>query len=195
MHEENIRGKGIFWWGKIAFVIIVFSFVSFFVGAVFTESGSNEGKTTIITESLLTKTIDISELSSAKYTYNGIAQVYEDENKKNKKCDVRYHAVVKAMINMKDVKFRPDHQNKTIFASLPEITLKSYLTDEESLSFIPANTKIELREAIAACEQDALEESQSSDELMCRAEQNMKSTIEALLLPLLKDEGYQIKWD
>lgn len=195
MHEENIRGKGIFWKVKIAFIIIAFSFVSFLVGTVFTKSGSNEGKTTIITEALLTKTIDISELSSAKYTYNGIAQVYEDENKKNKKCDVRYHAVVKAMINMKDVKFRPDHQNKTIFASLPEITLKSYLTDEESLSFIPANTKIELSEAIAACEQDALEESQSSDELMRRAEQNMKSTIEALLLPLLKDEGYQIKWD
>lgn len=37
--------------------------------------------TTSVTSSVLTKTVNISKLSTAEFTYNGIAQVYKDKKK------------------------------------------------------------------------------------------------------------------
>lgn len=152
---------------------------------------STNTKPTIITSSMLEDAVKISKLSTAKYKYNGIAQVYEDEKVK---CNIKYNAEVKAGINMNDIKFDIDDNNKVIKVSLPEIQLSAYIIDENSLSFIPSNSKVDLKEAISACENDSLEEAKASDELIDTAQENLKRTVQALLYPLLETMGYTMEW-
>lgn len=154
-----------------------------------------EGKTTIITSAMLMDAIDISELSSAQYTYNGIAEMYKDEKKEKIKCYIKYNAKVKAGIDMKKVDFVYDHKNKTITPILPEIQITSNTVDEKCISFIPDNAKVEIKDALVACEEDAICESEKSAELINSARENFKSIIEGLLDPVLKPTGYRIIWE
>ncbi len=171
------------------FLIVVF--------AIYTRTHHtfDEGKATIITSSTLMEAIDISEVSTAQYTYNGIAEIYEDEDEKNVECYIKYNAKVKAGIEMKDVSFEIDEKNKTVTPILPEIQINSNTVDDKSLSFIPEDNDIELKDALIACEKDAMNESQKSTELIDSARENLKSIIEALIDPILKPNGYSIKWD
>ena len=153
-------------------------------------------KQTIITSSILTKAVDIAELSSAKFTYNGIAEAYADENKEKIKCRIRYDADVEASINMKDIQFEVDKNKKTIMPSLPEIKLTpKVITNADTPSYIPENTSIELKEVLTVCENDALEEAKKSEELMNVAKDNLKNTVEALLYPITEANGYKIIWE
>lgn len=153
----------------------------------------NGGKK-IITSSTLKETIDISELSSAQFVYNGIAEIYEDEEKTETKCHVRYNATVKAGIDMKAVEFDINNKTKTIKPILPEIHISSNTVDEKTLSFIPENSDVGLQEALVACQADALAESNQSSELLNLAKKNLKSIIEALLLSIVPSD-YKIIWD
>lgn len=147
----------------------------------------------IITETTLEEMVNISKLSTAKYNYSGIAQ-YNNEEKQKTICSIKYDAVVKASIDMKDVSFDLDETNKNIYVELPGIEFSAYLQDNSSISFIPSDAKIELSDAIKICEADALKEASASDELRSTAEENLKSTIEALLLPLVQTDDYTIIW-
>ena len=138
--------------------------------------------------------IDISELSTANFTYNGIAQAYKDEEKTKVNCNIRYEAEVKAGIDMSKVIFETDEEAKTVKVKLPQIKLNSFIDGDSSISFIPSDANIDLKEAIDICEKDALDEASSSEELLSAAEENLKSTIEALLLPILKEKEYTIIW-
>lgn len=152
-------------------------------------------KKKIITSSTLTETIDISELSSAQFVYNGIAEIYEDEEKNDIKCHVRYNATVKAGIDMKSVTWEINDDAKTIKPVLPEIHISSNTVDENTFSFIPENSDVELQETLIACQEDALAESTQSSELLDLAKENLKSIIEALLLPIAASQDYKIIWD
>ena len=156
-------------------------------------------KETIITDSYLRETVNISKLSTAKYTHNGIAQIYEDNDKDDVKCSILYHAEVKAGIDMNDISFDIDENKKTIGILLPEIKLTASIADENSLSTIPDNVDLEddgltLPEIYKICEEDALEEAGKSIKLQEIAQKNLKDTIEALLLPVIEDSGYSITW-
>ena len=65
-------------------------------------------KESIITSSTLTKVVDISELSTARFTYNGIAEAYKDESKEKVKCRIKYNAKVEANVDMKEIQFDID---------------------------------------------------------------------------------------
>ena len=154
----------------------------------------DEGKTTIITSSTLMEAIDISELSTAQYTYNGIAEIYDDDGEEVE-CYIKYYAKVKAGIDMKDVMFEFDEENKTVTPILPEIQINANIVDDKEISFIIKDIDIELKDTLLACEKDALNESQESTELVDCARENLKSIIEALITPILQPSGYSIKWD
>lgn len=155
----------------------------------------DKGKTSIITSSTLMDAIDISELSTAQYTYNGIAEIYKDEKKEKVKCYIKYNAKVKAGIDMEQVKFEIDDKNKTVTPILPEIQITSNTVDENDISFIPEDVDIELKDALVACEEDAKNESQKSTELIDSARENLKSIIQGLIDPILTPNGYSIKWN
>lgn len=152
------------------------------------------GEELMLTSSTLTDAIDISELSSAQFTYNGIAELYEDNTNEDILCYIRYNSKIKCGIDMKDVSFAIDHNGKTVSAVLPDVKINVNTVDEKSFSFIPENIKLELATAITACKEDALSEAAKSTELKEAAEENLKSIIEALLYPILDAEGYTIVW-
>lgn len=154
----------------------------------------DEGKTTIITSSTLMEAIDISELSTAQYTYNGIAEIYDNDGEEVE-CYIKYNARVKAGIDMKDVTFEIDEENKTVTPILPEIQINSNTVDDKKISFIPEDNDIELKDILLACEKDAMNETKKSTELVDCAKENLKSIIEALITPILQPNGYSIKWD
>ena len=152
------------------------------------------GEERTITSATLTKAIDIAELSTSQFTYNGIAQVFKDEQREKNECYIRYFSKVKAGIDMKKVSFEIDDEAKTVTPILPDIVITANIVDENSLSFMPNNVTIDLRTALVACKEDALSEATQSAELFEVAEDNLKSIIEALLYPLLESSGYNIKW-
>lgn len=154
----------------------------------------DRGEESIITSSTLTDAIDISDLSTAQFTYNGIAEVYEDEAEEVK-CHIRYYAKVKAGIDMKEVDFEIDDEKMTVKPVLPEIKITVNSIDEKTLSFIPTDTTIEIKEALTVCKNDAAKEAKESSELLESARENLKSIIEALLYPVLTPQGYHIVWE
>lgn len=156
-----------------------------------------EGEESIIVRSTLMDAIDISELSTSQFTYNGIAKVYKDEEQSKIKCHIRYTAKVKAGINMKDVDFEIDNDNLTVKPILPKIQLTVNLIEEDqnAFSFIPSNVTLPLKDIIAICKKDASQEAEKSEELFEVAEDNLKSTIEALVYPIVDAKGYTIVWE
>lgn len=167
---------------------------AFFCRALYIDVFGRADRFSVLTTSDLEKVIDISELSTAKYTYNGIARVYADEEKEKVTCSIKYSAKVKAGIDMSEVDFEIDNEEKTVTVFLPPIRVTSDVVDEESISFIPDNAKLELKDALTACEEDIQSEAEKSEELYSAAEDNLKSTLEGLLLPILDNEGYKIRW-
>ena len=160
---------------------------------VFSLSGCGDGKT-IVTESTLEKAVEVSDLSVAEYNYNGI---YEHQKEDSDKIDyrIKYNAVVKVGINMGDITFTIDEENKTVTPILPELTINDVIVDTKSLSYMPENSDVEVNEAIKYCKQDVQSEAEASEELKEVAEENIQSVVEALVKPLLDSAGYTIKWD
>lgn len=174
----------------VALVIVVIAFAF-----RFSSDGMAKEEPVIITSSTLTNAIDISELSTAQFTYNGIAELYKGEDKQKVICHVRYNATIKAGIDMGDVKWEINEANKTVTPTLPEIKITANPVDEKALSFIPSNPKAELNEILKACSEDAEREALGSNELVKAAEENLKSIIEGLLYPILSPQGYTIVWN
>lgn len=173
----------------IGFVVLVTAIMFRFSGGMAKEEPA------IITSSTLTDAIDISELSTAQFTYNGIAELYQDENKQKVKCHIRYNATIKAGINMSDVKWEIDEANKTVTPILPEIKITANPVDEKTVSFIPSSPNAELSEILKVCREDAEQEAMESSELVETAEENLKSIIEGLLYPILSPQGYSLVWN
>lgn len=151
-------------------------------------------KEDVITSSELEKVINIGELSTAEFMYNGIAEKYSDDDPEKVECHIAYNASVKIGIEMDQVNFSVDDKKKTVKPELPEITVNAVTVDPDSLSYIPQNPKIEMKEIISLCKEDALTEAEETEELYQTAQENIQSAIEALLSPVLKKEGYKMQW-
>ena len=97
----------------------------------FSLSSCGKGET-IVTESTLEKAVEVSDLSVAEYNYNG---VYEHHEEDSDKVDyrIKYNAVVKVGINMGDIKFTIDEENKTVTPVLPELTINDVIVDTQKI--------------------------------------------------------------
>ena len=151
-------------------------------------------KVTIITSETLKEKIKISELATAKFTYNGIAEYKRDDKEI---CKILYHAYVKPVINAENIDFEVDNDKKTIKPLLPEIKdYMSYVDETESeLKFSPANPDVNLSDAIKACREDALNKALANDKFKSTAKGNFEKNIERIIYPLAKPEGYTIVWE
>ena len=150
-------------------------------------------KKALFTASTLVKTVNISELSTAKFMYKGIAPVYDESGKL--KCHIRYKAEVKAGINMEAIDFKIDNDKKTVMPIMPEIEITSNIVDEEELAYIPQKADIEVKEALQACKEDVEKEANNASELKSVAKKNLQGTIEALIFPVIESSGYTIVWE
>jgi len=157
--------------------------------------GGTIGSVKIDTSSLLTDAIDIAELSTAEFRYRGIADIYSDENRTQLRCRVCYNAIVKAGIDMKKVKFDVDPESKVVTATLPEIDLKVTIIDEQSMALLPSDADVGIDSMLRFSKEDAESEARESSELISTAQENLKTTIEGLLFPILKAQGYSLAWN
>lgn len=156
---------------------------------------SKPGKVTIDASSLLTDVMDVAELSTAEFRYRGIADIYSDENRTQLCCRVCYNSIVKAGIDMKKIQFNVDSEAKVISVSLPDIELKVTITDEQSMALLPSDANIEVDSMLKYSKEDAENEARESQELISTARDNLKATIEGLLFPILKTQGYSLTWN
>ena len=153
---------------------------------------------TIRTElsSTLMEAINIAELSTAEFRYKGIAEIYTNEEKTKIRCRVCYNAIVKAGIDMNEVKpGTVDPTNKTITMSLPNINLKVSIIDEQSMNTLPSDSDVSFNVLLKRSKEDVENEAKHSKELINTARENLKATIEGLAYPILKPQGYTIIWD
>lgn len=151
-------------------------------------------KEEIITTAQLEKAIDISQLSTAEFVYNGIAEKKNEENPEKTDCYIAYNANVKVGIQMEDVTFEINEEAKTVKPVLPEISVNIATLEEDSLSYIPRNPDVPLKDILILCKEDAVKEANDSEKLYQTAEANLKAVISALLSPILENAGYSILW-
>lgn len=173
-------------------VLIVGAAVVVLAGLLRFVISNSSRKTTIITSSTLTRAIDIAELSTAEFSYTGIAEAYSDAARTNVRCRILYSAKVKAGINMNDVIFDVNKDTKVITATLPEIKLKTIVNEEAPMHFLPSNADLPPADAVQWSTLDAEKEANESGELKKVARENLEATIKGLLLPILKPQGYAL---
>ena len=144
-------------------------------------------KEDVITSAQLEKAIDISQLSTAEFVYNGIAEKYNEEHPERVDCYIAYNASVKVGIQMEDVTFEIQEEEKTVTPVLPDITVQIATLDEK-------NPDVPLKDMMILCKEDAIREAEESEKLYETAEENLKMVMEALLSPVLENAGYSLVW-
>lgn len=158
-------------------------------GSIF---ANNAKKSTITTESQLEKVVNVSKLSSAKFSYNGIAVKKDDEGRDE--YHVKYKSTVTASFSMDDIKFDEDKEAKKVVVSLPAPQIDSPVIDSSSLDFFERDPDVDLQEVITLCKQDALDEVKADSGITSIATDNIKKTVEALTKPILEEKGYTLEY-
>lgn len=195
MTEKN-KGKN----NKISLVILIILLLLTLgtaVVLVMAINGKFDVKEEIktLTSSALMDTIDIAELSASEFRFNGIATIYNKKKTTKVDCQIKYEAIVKASIDMKEVIVDLDDSNKIAYIELPKITIKPMIiTKEDSFDFMPNDVTYGIEEITEICKKDAEEEAVKSNRLIEIAEENLKDTIKALLIPILDEFDYEIVW-
>jgi len=178
---------------SIGIALVCVAVVVFGILLVSNSEGSQGSKGFYDFKSVLVETINIGELSTSKLIHNGVVAVY-DESGEKELYRVAYESTIKVGVQVKDIDIDVDFEQKTVKIILPPISVQNPDVDAGSLSFIPPNPDFDMTEAIATCREDARRKAEQSEELLETAEENLKSILEAITLPLLQDEGYTIVW-
>lgn len=179
---------------KVIVIIVVVAIVAISFSLFGPTVINKIGKDNVITASRLEEAINIEQLSTAEFVYNGVAEKHDDEQPEEVECYIAYNANVKVGIQMDEVSFNINEEQKTVAPVLPEIEVNIATLDEESISYIPKDPDLSLKEIITLCKEDAMSEANNSEKLYRTAEENLQSVIEALLSPILESEGYSIVW-
>lgn len=181
---------------KQLFAIVLFIGLIMIGIACFFRFGPLNKPGTIQTDisSQLRDAAGIAELSTAEFNYRGIADIYSDEGRTRANGRVCYNANVKAGINMNNVEFIVDSENKVIFATLPDIELNVTI-DEKTMALLPSNADVGKDSMLRYSREDAENEAKESSELINTAKENLKAAIEGLCFPILKSQGYSLVWN
>ncbi|MDE6435526.1 MAG: DUF4230 domain-containing protein [Lachnospiraceae bacterium] len=157
-----------------------------------------EGKVSTISKASLEKVFDISELSTADYTYNAIATAY-DEDGATVKYYVAYEGKVKAGIDFGKVKYDINEEEKIIRITIPEVEFTEKTVSPGTLEYIFKDKKSETenvyQEAFELCKRDLAERTDKEEELLQLAKENTVAVIEALVIPWVEqiDDEYKVE--
>ena len=153
-----------------------------------------EGKTTTFSEASIRKVFEISELSTADYTYNAVAKAYAEDGI-SVKYYVAYEGRIKVGIDFSQIEIAMNEEDKVITITIPDIEFQEKTVDPGTLEFIFKDKKSETeqihQEAFALCQKDLDEKTSNEKELLTLARTNAKSVVEALVTPWIeqaKDE-------
>ena len=155
LEDDGERGKKKKRW--LPKLVIVLVLIAFIAGIVFAAVPQARGMLTgedYVTSTQLKKAVNIENLSSAEFLYNGIAEKHKD-NSDEVEYRVAYDATVKVGVKMSDIDFDIDQSNKVVVPRLPEIAVNSVAVDVNSLSYMPKNPDAGMKEVLDLCEADA----------------------------------------
>ena len=143
----------------------------------------------IISVTTLEKIIEISELSTYRSVYNGVATVMNNEDPSKVDYHVSYAAEVNAGLDFEEIDISIDYDKKVIYLTIPEIKIINTSVDIASMDFIfqnkNANTATITEEAYRACKEDIAQESQSQQAIYKLAKQNAENVLTALIKPVI----------
>ena len=143
----------------------------------------------------LVETLKVTKLSVAEFNYKGTAEVRTKENPEEVLCHVGYSAAVTAEVDLKQVQvddIAVDHTNRSVTVDLPDITLKATLESGSALEKLPSDADAGLSDLLRCSLEDAERKAKETPEILQAAEENLRTTVEAVLLPFLKDRGYAL---
>lgn len=176
-------------------IIVVLAIVAVVAAAIAIIPGilNSSRLGTTVSEAALKEAVSISKLSTAEFSYNGIAEKQDEEG--NVSYYIYYEATAKAGIDMEQIGFDIDQDNKIITVTLPTVDVGNPVIDESKIEYLPSDADIVLSEVINTCREDVLSEIQNNPNIRNTAEENLKATLEALLMPIIGGEGYQLSWE
>lgn len=157
-----------------------------------------EGKISTISEASLEKVFEISELSTADYTYNAIAKAYNEDGV-TVKYYVAYEGKVKAGIDFSKIVIDIDEKEKIITITIPDVEITDKIVNPGTLEYIFKDKKSETetvhQEAFKICEEDLAERTDAEEDLIVLAKKNALAVVEALVAPWVEqiDDGYEVK--
>ena len=152
--------------------------IAILVFALFSPSGD----TTFSAETSLKEVLEISDLSTAEYTYNSIVEVKNDKD--DTKYHVAYKGTVKVGINFENIQFDETEENITIIIPSVEIQDVSVNTDFDYIfTKDKYNNETIYAEAYNKCIEDLTKKAKNNETLLSTARDSAKDTVEALLRP------------
>ena len=158
---------------------------------------SGSGEVTISVETSLKEMITSSQLRTAEYTYNSIAEVKDGDNTK---YYVSYNGTVSAGFDFEKVEIVRD--GKAIQIIVPDVQILEVIVDPE-LDYIFIKDKYDTEqtyaEATEACKDDLWVKAQTNETLLKTARESAEDTLEALIKPfesqLSEGESFEIVFD
>ncbi len=193
-NDNKKSGKEVFakYFSKSATTIIIAVIIIVAIAVVLTKVFKKEEPVKeVITVSTLEKIVEVSDLSTFKVVYNGVACA-ED------KYYVSYEATVDAGIDFEKIEITVDNELKKVTIKLPQAEILDTYVDIASLDYIfmdkKANTETVSEEAYKLCKYDVKQESGSQSAIIDLAQQNAENVVIALVKPFVDqvDPEYEI---
>lgn len=185
---------------KIASLVIILGIILLVkFGLIPAIRGDFKEKTTIVSDTSLERILRISDISTYRTTYNGVAKVCDEKNQDKVLYYVSYEASVKAGIDMNEVKTDVDKDNKIIKVTLPEVKITDLSVDMTKLDYMfkawGADTETVSKDAYEAAVEDAEGECNDNTAIKEFARDNVENLIKGLLNPVLEnaDEAYTLE--
>lgn len=170
------------------------------------HNGKVKKDQSVVTKSILMEVLEISELSTITYTYNGIVPGYDivgiTENGNeygNLSYYVSYEGTVKAGIDFTKIGIEISEEEKKLKVTLPQVEILDTIVDEGSLEFIHKKSQSDskgqnYKKAFQLCSEDLRKKTEEDNTLLELAKNNAESVILGLLEPWIEqmEEGYRI---
>lgn len=151
------------------------------------------GRTTFDAKTTLQEILEISNLSTVQYTYNGVAEV---KNEEETKYYVYYEGKVRAGFDISQVEVIQNEDN--MIATIPALTIHTVEVDEGSMDYIFLKSKYDTEttfaEALNACKKDLLEELEDNTTFIETGRDSARDTILALMEPFLPGVSIDVQF-
>ncbi|MDY2510464.1 MAG: DUF4230 domain-containing protein [Ruminococcus callidus] len=141
------------------------------------------------TEAQLKDAFEISELSTATYTYNSIASAY-DKDHETVRYHVSYEGTVKVGVDFNDIDVKIDESNKKITLTLPDAEVLELNVNAGTMAYIFTDEKYDTetvaQEAYRLSREDLKNKAEKEQQLYETAKENAIAAVEALVTPWIE---------
>ena len=189
-------------WKKTISVVVAVAVIicAVFIVYNFQQKKKDDNRVKTISTSTLSKALEINDLSTLDYTYNGIAEVKNSDDEVA--YNVAYNGTITAGIDFSKIEINvddKDENNKKITIKIPDPTIQSTSVDMGSMSFIftddDYDTETVSEEAYKHCIEDLKNKAPGEKGMLGIAKENAKNSVEALINPWVNqlDKSYKVE--